>query len=106
MPEVAPPIETFARIKVVGIGGGGNAAINRMIEGGVHGVEFISINTDAQALHNSKAQVKLHIGKQTTKGLGAGADPEVGRKSADESADEIKKALQGADMAFVTFGAG
>lgn len=106
MPEVAPPIETFARIKVIGIGGGGNAAVNRMIENGVHGVEFVAINTDAQALHNAKAQTKLHVGKQTTKGLGAGADPEVGRKSADESADDIKKALQGADMAFITFGAG
>ncbi len=106
MPQVAPAIETFARIKVVGVGGAGGAAINRMVEAGVEGVEFVAINTDAQALHHSKAQTKIHIGKDTTRGLGAGADPSVGQNAAQESRDEIKKALEGADMVFVTIGAG
>ena len=106
MPQVAPAIETFARIKVVGVGGAGGAALNRMIDAGVDNVEFIAINTDAQALHHSKASVKIHIGKDTTRGLGAGADPAVGQKAAEESRDEIKKALDGADMVFVTIGAG
>lgn len=106
MPEVTPSIETFARIKVVGVGGGGNSAINRMIAGGVKGVEFVAINTDAQALHNSKASVKLHIGRETTRGLGAGADPKIGQKAAEEAEDEIKEILKGADMVFITFGAG
>ncbi len=106
MPQVAPAIETFARIKVVGVGGAGGAAINRMVEAEVSGVEFISINTDSQALHYSKAQTKIHIGKDTTRGLGAGADPSVGENAATESKDEIKKALEGADMVFVTIGAG
>lgn len=106
MPQVAPAIETFARIKVVGVGGAGGAAINRMVEAGVDGVEFIAVNTDAQSLHHSKASVKIHIGKETTRGLGAGADPDVGEKAAKESREEIKKALEGADMVFVTIGAG
>lgn len=106
MPQVAPAIETFARIKVVGVGGAGGAAINRMVEAGVEGVEFIAVNTDAQALHHSKASTKIHIGKDTTKGLGAGADPSVGERAANESKDEIKAALDGADMVFVTIGAG
>ena len=106
MPQVAPAIETFARIKVVGVGGAGGAAINRMIEAGVDGVEFIAVNTDAQALHHSKATTKIHIGKETTKGLGAGADPSVGEKAASESRADIKAALEGADMVFVTLGAG
>lgn len=106
MPQVAPAIETFARIKVVGVGGAGGAAINRMIESGVEGVEFIAINTDAQALHHSKAQTKVHIGKDATRGLGAGADPTAGQKAAEESRDEIRQALEGADMVFVTIGAG
>lgn len=106
MPQVAPAIETFARIKVVGVGGAGGAAINRMVDAGVEGVEFIAVNTDAQALHHSKATVKIHIGKETTRGLGAGADPQVGQKAATESREEIKKALDGADMVFVTIGAG
>jgi cell division protein FtsZ len=106
MPQVEPAIETFAKIKVVGVGGAGGAAINRMIEAGVDGVEFIAINTDAQALFHSKAQKKIHIGKDATKGLGAGADPKVGQNAAEESGEEIKKALEGADMVFVTIGAG
>jgi cell division protein FtsZ len=103
---VEPVIETFAQIKVVGVGGAGGAAINRMIEAGVENVEFVAINTDAQALHHSKAEHKIHIGKDTTRGLGAGADPKIGQQAAEESADEIKKALDGADMVFVTLGAG
>jgi cell division protein FtsZ len=107
MPQaVEPAIETFARIKVVGVGGAGGAAINRMVEAGIEGVEFIVINTDAQALHHSKASVKIHIGKDATRGLGAGADPAIGEKAATESREEIKKAIEGADMVFVTLGAG
>ena len=106
MPQVAPAIETFARIKVVGVGGAGGAAVNRMVESGVDGVEFIAINTDAQALHHSKASVKIHIGKDTTRGLGAGADPSVGERAARESESDIKSALEGADMVFITIGAG
>ncbi len=103
---VDPAIETFARIKVVGVGGAGGAAINRMVEAGVDGVEFVAINTDAQALHNSNATTKIHIGRDTTRGLGAGADPSVGESAASESRDEIKAALEGADMVFITLGAG
>jgi cell division protein FtsZ len=106
MPQVAPAIETFARIKVVGVGGAGGAAIDRMIQAGVEGVEFIVINTDAQALHHSKAPIKIHIGKDETRGLGAGANPSVGQKAAEESIEEIKQAVSGADMVFVTIGAG
>ena len=107
MPEIKPAdIQTFATIKVVGVGGAGGAAINRMVDAGVTGVEFIAVNTDAQALHNSKAQHKIHIGRETTRGLGAGADPSVGQTAAEESRDEIKKALTGADLVFITIGAG
>ncbi len=104
--QVAPAIETFARIKVIGVGGAGGAAVNRMVEAGVQNVEFISVNTDAQALHFSKAQTKIHIGSETTRGLGAGADPTVGQKAAQESLEDIKKAVTGADMVFITIGAG
>lgn len=107
MPKaVQPAIETFAKIKVVGVGGAGGAAINRMVDAGIEGVEFIAINTDAQALHYSKADVKIHIGKDATRGLGAGADPTVGQQAAEESVDEIRKAVAGADMVFITIGAG
>lgn len=107
MPEVKPAdIQTFASIKVVGVGGAGGSAVNRMKDAGLTGVQFIAVNTDAQALHNSKADVKLHIGKEATRGLGAGADPSVGQAAAEESREEIKKALEGADMVFVTIGAG
>lgn len=107
MPQVVEPaIETFAEIKVVGVGGAGGAAINRMVEAKIENVQFIAINTDAQALHHSKAHIKIHIGKDTTRGLGAGADPDVGEKAAVESREEIKKAIEGADMVFVTLGAG
>lgn len=96
----------FANIKVIGIGGGGNNAINRMIEAGLKGVEFIAVNTDAQALYLSRAEKKIQVGGKLTKGLGAGADPEIGMKAAEENADEIKASLQGADMVFVTAGMG
>ncbi len=106
MPQVTPEIETFARIKVVGVGGAGGAAVNRMVEAGIKGVEFIAVNTDAQALHHSKAENKIHIGGDSTRGLGAGADPIVGESAAKSSIDDLKKALEGADMVFVTLGAG
>jgi cell division protein FtsZ len=107
MPQVVEPaIETFAQIKVIGVGGAGGAAINRMVEAGVENVEFIAINTDAQALHHSKANRKIHIGKDATRGLGAGADPSVGERAAQESRDEIASAIEGADMVFITIGAG
>jgi cell division protein FtsZ len=96
----------LAVIKVVGVGGGGTNAVNRMVEAGVKGVEFIAVNTDAQALLMSDADYKVHIGVGLTKGLGAGADPDVGLKAADESRAEIKEALQGADMVFITAGEG
>ncbi len=98
--------EQFAKIKVVGVGGGGNNAVNRMIESKLQGVEFISINTDKQSLYTSKAEYKIQIGEKLTRGLGAGANPEVGSKAADESRDDIYEALSGADMVFVTAGMG
>jgi cell division protein FtsZ len=98
--------ETFARIKVVGVGGGGCNAVNRMIDEGVQGIEFITVNTDAQALLLSKAPIKVRIGDKTTQGLGAGGDPEVGRKSAEESSEELYQTLIGSDMVFVTAGMG
>lgn len=106
MAEIKPEMESFARIKVVGIGGSGNSTINRMIDAGVRGVEFIAVNTDAQALHHTKAPKKVHIGKNITRGLGAGADPEVGLKAAEEDAELLKDVLKGADMVFVTCGMG
>ena len=107
MPEVKPSdIQTFASIKVVGVGGAGGSAVNRMKEAGLAGVQFIAMNTDAQALHNSKADVKIHLGHSTTGGLGAGADPTKGEAAANESRDDIKTAIEGADMIFVTIGAG
>lgn len=103
MPEIKPTeVETKASIKVVGVGGAGGSAVNRMKEVGLSGVEFIAINTDAQALHHSNADTKVHIGK----GLGAGGDPEKGQNAAEESRENIKEALKGADMVFITLGAG
>jgi cell division protein FtsZ len=99
-------VETYARIKVVGVGGGGSNAVNRMIEEGIQGVEFVAINTDAQALMLSKASTRVRIGSKLTRGLGAGGNPEVGRKSAEESAEDLYNAMKGADMAFITAGLG
>jgi cell division protein FtsZ len=104
--KVDPDVETFARIKVVGIGGSGLNAVNHMIDSSVDGVEFIAINTDAQDLHHSKADNKIHIGKNLTKGLGTGMNPDMGRRAAEETKEEIQGALQGADMVFITCGMG
>ncbi|MBR2663231.1 MAG: cell division protein FtsZ, partial [Clostridia bacterium] len=98
--------DSFASIKVVGCGGGGNNAVNRMVDAGLRGVEFISVNTDRQALNLSNAQVKIQIGEKLTKGLGAGAVPEVGRRAAEESREEIAQSLKGADLVFITAGMG
>ena len=106
MAEIKPPVETFARIKVVGVGGSGGHAISRMIEGKLKGVEFVAINTDAQDLHHNKAPEKVHIGKNLTKGLGSGMNPDVGRQAAEENRDEIQEVLKGSDMVFVTCGLG
>ncbi len=103
---MAAPQNYLAVIKVVGIGGGGVNAVNRMIEAGLRGVEFIAINTDAQALLMSDADVKLDVGREATRGLGAGADPEVGRRAAEDHAEEIEEVLRGSDMVFVTAGEG
>lgn len=106
MLEFDTSVESLATIKVIGVGGGGNNAVNRMIEHGVKGVEFIAVNTDAQALNLSKAEIKMQIGAKLTRGLGAGANPEVGKKAAEESKEAIEEALKGADMVFVTAGMG
>ncbi|MCF6464105.1 cell division protein FtsZ [Clostridium sp. Cult1] len=99
-------VEEFAKIKVVGVGGGGNNAVNRMIDCGVRGIDFIAVNTDRQALYSSRAEQKLQIGEKLTKGLGAGANPEIGMKAAEENRNEITEALKGADMVFITAGMG
>lgn len=104
--EMDMELDQIARIKVIGVGGGGNNAVNRMIEDGVEGVEFIAVNTDAQALNLSKAEIKMQIGTQLTRGLGAGATPEIGRKAVEESKKQIEEVLEGADMVFVTAGMG
>lgn len=104
--EVKPEIESFAKLKVVGVGGAGNAAINRMQEDRIKGVDFIAINTDAQALHHNLAKTKIHVGKSATRGLGAGMNPDLGREAAEESLDEIREALKGTDMVFITCGLG
>lgn len=106
MLEFDTNLDSLATIKVIGVGGGGNNAVNRMIEHGVQGVEFIAVNTDAQALNLSKAEIKMQIGGKLTRGLGAGANPEVGKKAAEESKEQIEEALKGADMVFVTAGMG
>lgn len=104
--EVTPDMHPVAKITVVGVGGAGNNTLNRIIEAGVEGVEFIAVNTDSQALFNSQADTKINIGKAATRGLGAGANPEVGEKAAQESSEEIKAALEGSDMVFITCGLG
>ncbi len=106
MAEVKPTIESFAKIKVVGVGGSGGSALNRMIDSGIKGVEFVAINTDVQALHYNKASKKIHIGKAITRGLGAGMNPELGRSAAEEAQNEIRDALKDANMVFVTCGLG
>lgn len=106
MPQVKPEMETFAKIKVVGVGGSGGSAVNRMVAAKIRGVDFIVMNTDVQALHHNSAPQKLHIGKSVTRGLGAGMDPEVGRKAAEESQNEIREMLKDSDMVFITCGLG
>lgn len=106
MPNVTPEIEAFARIKVVGCGGSGKNAVNHMINSKVKGVDFISINTDAQDLHHSLAKKKIHIGKNLTRGLGTGMNPELGKRAVEETKEEVQEALKGADMVFVACGLG
>ncbi len=104
--EIKPDIETFAKIKVIGVGGSGGSTVNQMIASKIRGVEFVTINTDAQALHHSRAAVRMHIGKTITRGLGAGMDPEMGRKAAEENQNELREMLKDTDMVFVTCGLG
>ncbi len=104
--EIVPEINPVASIKVIGVGGSGNNALNRMIKANLRGIEFIAVNTDAQALYHSEAPTKINIGKATTRGLGAGSNPDVGRQAAEENAEEIRQALEGADMVFITCGMG
>jgi cell division protein FtsZ len=106
MPKINPEIETFARIKVIGVGGGGTNAVNHMIDAKIEGVEFIAINTDTQDLHHSAASKKIHIGKNLTKGLGSGMNPDIGEAAAEETKAEIQEAISGADMVFVAAGMG
>ena len=106
MAQLKPPFETFARIKVVGVGGGGNKAIQRMMNSKIHGVEFVAVNLDAQDLNIASTPTKILIGKNLTRGLGAGMNPEVGRQAASESKDEIQDALKGSDMVFICAGLG
>jgi len=104
--EVTPDLSPVANIKVIGVGGGGGNAVNRMIKSSVNGIEFIAVNTDAQALYHSEAPTKINVGKGTTRGLGAGSMPDIGKRAAEESSEEIKAALDGADMVFITCGLG
>src|SRR3954469_13379738 len=106
MAQIKPEVEAFARIKVLGVGGSGKNALNHMINSKVRGVEFIAINTDAQDLHNSLAKKKIHIGKNVTRGLGAGMNPELGKRAAEETKEEIQESLKGADMIFLAGGMG
>ncbi|MDF2569478.1 MAG: ftsZ [Sporomusa sp.] len=106
MLEFDMDLDQFASIKVIGVGGGGNNAVNRMIGAGLQGVEFITVNTDAQALIGSEAAYRIQIGEKLTKGLGAGANPDIGEKAAQESREDIIKVLKGADMVFITAGMG
>ena len=106
MPQLKPDVEAFARIKVIGVGGSGKNATNHMISSKVKGVEFVAVNTDAQDLHHSLASKKIHIGKNLTRGLGTGMNPELGKRAAEETKEEIQEALKGADMIFIAYGAG
>ena len=104
--EIKPDIDTFARIKVIGIGGSGGSALNRMVESDIRGVDFLAVNTDAQALQQSIAENKIHIGRNVTRGLGAGMNPDLGKKAAEENLEDIKRSLQDSDMVFITCGLG
>src|SRR5580704_13127983 len=106
MPQVQPEVEAFARIRVVGVGGSGKNAVNHMIEDKVRGVDFIAINTDAQDLHHSLARKKIHIGKNLTRGLGAGMNPELGKRASEETKEEVQQSIKGSDMVFIAGGMG
>ncbi len=106
MPQIKPEVEAFARIKVLGIGGSGKNALNHMINSKVRGVDFIAVNTDSQDLHHSLTKRKIHIGKNLTRGLGAGMNPELGKRAVEETKEEIQEAIKGADMVFITCGLG
>lgn len=106
MPQIKPEVEAFARIKVLGIGGSGKNALNHMINSKVKGVDFIAVNTDSQDLHHVQAKRKIHIGKNLTRGLGAGMNPELGKRAVEETKEEIQEAIKGADMCFITCGLG
>ncbi|OGH76904.1 MAG: cell division protein FtsZ [Candidatus Magasanikbacteria bacterium RIFOXYC2_FULL_40_16] len=106
MPQIKPDIETFAKIKVVGVGGSGGSAVDRMVKTNIRGVDFVAMNTDVQALHHNSAENKLHIGKTITRGLGAGMDPEMGKRSAEEARNEIREVLKDSNMVFITCGLG
>ena len=106
MPQITPEVEAFARIKVLGVGGSGKNAINHMINSKVKGVEFIAVNTDAQDLHNTQSKKKIHIGKNLTRGLGTGMNPELGKRAVEETKEEIQEAIKGADMVFIAGGMG
>lgn len=106
VPQIKPEVEAFARIKVLGVGGSGKNAVNHMINSKVKGVEFIAVNTDAQDLHHSLAKKKIHIGKNLTRGLGTGMNPELGKKAVEETKEEIQEAIKGADMVFIACGLG
>ncbi len=106
MPQIKPEVESFARIKVIGVGGSGKNTLNHMVNSKVKGVDFIAVNTDAQDLHNSLAKKKIHIGKNLTRGLGTGMDPELGKKAVDETKEEVQESIKGADMVFIACGMG
>lgn len=106
MPQIKPEVESFARIKVVGVGGSGGNTVNHMVNSKVRGVEFIAVNTDAQDLHHSLAKKKIHIGKNLTRGLGTGMNPELGKRAVEETKEEVQEGIKGADMVFVTCGTG
>ena len=106
MPQIKPEVESFARIKVIGVGGSGKNAVNHMINSKVRGVDFVAVNTDAQDLHHSAAKHKIHIGKNLTRGLGTGMDPDLGKRAVEETKEEIQESLKGADMVFIACGLG
>ncbi len=106
MPQIKPEVESFARIKVIGVGGSGKNTVNHMIASKVGGIDFIAVNTDAQDLHHALAKKKIHIGKNLTKGLGAGMNPEIGKRAVEETKEEVQEAIKGADMVFITSGMG
>ena len=106
MPQIKPEVEAFARIKVIGVGGSGKNVVNHMVNSKVRGVDFIAVNTDSQDLHHSLAKKKIHIGKNLTRGLGTGMNPDLGKRAAEDTKEEIQEAIKGADMVFIACGMG